>query len=876
MIKVSNLTKIYQDKERSLTALDNLSFTLPDKGLVFVVGKSGSGKSTLINMLGALDDATSGSIEINGYDICKFDVNKLNKYRNEYLGIIYQNYNLFPHESVLENIKIASDISDRDIHEEEIVELLNKLDLENVKDKMVKNLSGGQRQRVAIARALIKGPGLILADEPTGNLDSRTSKRIFDLLLKISKERLVVVITHDLKSAFNFADRIIEIADGRISRDLVRNPNLKGKAINYIELDEKQSVSEEELKAINKEITNHKYKIIRKEELFTEHSNEEQSNGEKLELTSKQKYKNLFKTSVKLLKTNKFSVVMTSLITMLVIGLLAISTAFIKFDGNNAIRDVLDMFEVKNLVIRKSYSKTGRITELEKNDMLKINDEDEERLERKGYVGNKYALYTCDMPISSGAWPAVHMSTHAIKYENFYSEALLGVVACDSDYFHHLFNDCEILAGSLYDIESNGKIVVTDYIADSLLFFRSNFRSNDPDDPYQKIVNTKIFSRMIIGAVVKTNYKEKYETFLDTVNRIKREPSHASELRKAIIGSNLYTEFLNDANSYLNYGYTFNMTNYPDSQAEINRVFHLQKGYFTLEEDGLKYTPAFTDTFDGAVTTELTENNVSMGIKFYNEMFGKNLDKPTSLDFEEKDFYFYKYSNEQVLNPFVEKVYKFHVAKVHTQSSDHDMLKVSQDMFDDIVNWQVFQYGWVFDNVEQCYDIYSKLITYGFYNKVNCFEAVYNTINIISIFSEVFDILFFVFIGILILIVVTHNRRILKKEQYRIGVYKSLGYNNLYLTLAFIFINILTSIVIFGIAVLFSWGIGEIANYLIQMGFYLWSKNLIYYKIRMIASSILHVGLFSLLVFGIMLISSFIPLLVIRKIKPSKIIRNAE
>ena len=244
MIRVNNLTKIYETKQKSLKALDDVSFVLPDKGFVFIVGKSGSGKSTLINMLGALDDVTSGCIEVDGVDISKSDINKLNKYRNEYLGIIYQNYNLFQQESVLENIKISSDICKNKITDNDIEDILKSLDLENIKEKRVKNLSGGQKQRVAIARALIKNPRLILADEPTGNLDSRTSKRIFDLLLKISKERLVVVITHDLKSAYNYADRIIELSYCRISKNLIRNSSLKRKSITYIELDKKQTISE--------------------------------------------------------------------------------------------------------------------------------------------------------------------------------------------------------------------------------------------------------------------------------------------------------------------------------------------------------------------------------------------------------------------------------------------------------------------------------------------------------------------------------------------------------------------------------------------------------------------------------------------------------
>ena len=313
-----------------------------------------------------------------------------------------------------------------------------------------------------------------------------------------------------------------------------------------------------------------------------------------------------------------------------------------------------------------------------------------------------------------------------------------------------------------------------------------------------------------------------------------------------------------------------------ESQREINRTFYFSNGYFALEEDGPEFNFTVSDTFDGGVNTNLHGEEVSLSIPYYNEMFRKNLDKPTSPDFEEQDFYYVKYSNQSVKNHVVEDIIHFHVKQVHNASSVHDCIKVSQDLYDVISDWQSFQYGWAFDNTEQCYDLYLKMLPYCYYNKIDCFAAVFNTINMISIFSDVFRILFFVFILVLVLIVVMHNRRIMKKEQYRLGVYKSLGYNNLYLTLAILFINIITTVAIFGISVLFSWGIGEGANFLIQFGFYTWSKNVIYYAIRMLTFSVLNVGLFSLMVLGIMIVSTFIPLLLIRKIKPSKIIRNAE
>ena len=228
MIEFKNVSKIYKTKKGVETkALNNINLKIGNKGMVFIVGKSGSGKSTMLNLLGGLDNITSGKLFINNKDISKFKNKQYDAYRNTYIGFIFQEFNILEEYNVLENIELALRLQNKKSSKEEIDNLLKKLGLENLDQRKINELSGGQKQRVAIARALIKNPEIILADEPTGNLDQTSSKQIFDLLKEISKEKLVIVVSHDMESAKNYADRIIEISDGNITNDT--NPETEPK-----------------------------------------------------------------------------------------------------------------------------------------------------------------------------------------------------------------------------------------------------------------------------------------------------------------------------------------------------------------------------------------------------------------------------------------------------------------------------------------------------------------------------------------------------------------------------------------------------------------------------------------------------------------------
>lgn len=220
MIELVDVSKTYKSKKsKSTKALNNVSLKLENKGMTFILGKSGSGKSTLLNVLGGLDKYDSGDMFILGKSSKSFTQADFDSYRNTYVGFVFQEFNILEDYDVYENIILALQLQQREVNEKEINELLEKLELSDLKKRKVNELSGGQKQRVAIARALIKNPKIILADEPTGNLDSKTGSQVMDLLKEISKEKLVVVVSHDEDYANKYADRIIEIKDGEVARD---------------------------------------------------------------------------------------------------------------------------------------------------------------------------------------------------------------------------------------------------------------------------------------------------------------------------------------------------------------------------------------------------------------------------------------------------------------------------------------------------------------------------------------------------------------------------------------------------------------------------------------------------------------------------------
>ncbi|MDU3087527.1 MAG: ABC transporter ATP-binding protein [Peptoniphilus harei] len=220
IVRTENLSKTYGSGENLVKAIDDVNLKIEKGEFIAIVGPSGSGKSTLLHLLGGVDNPSSGKIFIDGNDISKYSSKELALFRRRKVGLIYQFYNLIPNLTVRHNIELPLKLDKRKINEEVLLDTVRKLGIENKLDSFPSELSGGQQQRVAIARSLIYSPSLVLADEPTGNLDRENSREIIEILKYFNRtlKQTIIVITHDESIALE-AERVITIVDGKVVGD---------------------------------------------------------------------------------------------------------------------------------------------------------------------------------------------------------------------------------------------------------------------------------------------------------------------------------------------------------------------------------------------------------------------------------------------------------------------------------------------------------------------------------------------------------------------------------------------------------------------------------------------------------------------------------
>lgn len=630
MIKISGLTKTYiSQNKKKCRALDSVDLILPESGLVFVVGKSGSGKSTLLNMIGGLDSFDSGEITVFGNSLSKFTVSEYNAYRSNFVSLVFQDYHLIDEFTVHENITMLCS----EYNEHLLQKALTVAGIEHIQDKYPTELSGGQRQRVAIARAVIKEPKILLCDEPTGNLDKKTSKQIYPLLKDLSKDRLVIVVTHNLNEAEKYGDRIIELSDGKLIKDISRNPSsddtlrFDGKTA---VIPRRKKMYNKELSSLNQALSSGQVEEIRiNDEGFLPTEIEYKENKQPLFLKRISK-KNLRKIFVSFSLTKKRQSITMIIICALMLGVFAVLQSFLTFDEGVVISQKIQGETAIAIGSGHSLHPQHIYEDVEGIKNYKLYND---TIIQTSDYGNSYE-------------DAARLS-FTQNFSHFFIHESYGLLITDYNYLADKYGDAkgelQLVAGSFKGVMDGTSVLITDYLADSIIFHEvyegtNRYLSYDSLITDFKPDNVNVSCR--IAGIIDTDYMNRYQTLLQPFfgedGNIIDDLSNLHSigyggLHAKIDDTSAYVEFVDEVILYLGVTYSFNKNYAQALDSSTHTYVRLNNVYFETSRASYKshdvsciklHNPDYTGR-------ELADDEIAIPYTLFNRAFGTYYTKTT-------------------------------------------------------------------------------------------------------------------------------------------------------------------------------------------------------------------------------------------------------
>ena len=787
MLNIKSLVKLYKKNrtnKQDVYALNKVDLSFAKNELVFIVGKSGSGKSTLLNIIGSLDKPTSGEVYFYNKPYSKMKGKDIDALRQN-IAFIFQDFALIEEFNVFDNIKMArSDVSDN-----EVLEALEKVELSGFENRKINTLSAGQKQRVSIARAIVKKPKVILCDEPTGNLDFITSQAILKCLKNISKDVLVLLVSHNLDDAYTYGSRIIELANGILVKDIkIDEAYNKSYVIkdDSLYLTTIKSISNDELSDINKKIESNNIKFLKpKTALFEKYiplEHEESS----IDLKRKKiKFKELFKSSHKLLRKQFVRTVLFSLVTALVLSIFSISYSISNFDEERYITESIEDLTCATIIKSKASALASANT-------APLINGYQEML--KGELNKDYfEVYPINVKLSEqnylvdgGFWQSTFYGLFSPTKNKIYPYSLFGTIKMDKESFSKNVNNGEgfIILEEADEYKEYG-LYITDVVAD---LFKSNNVSY-LGYQYSKATNTNNKVKVsYCNGVVKTDFYEKFPDAQKYFNQVM-----SREDFKVLSKDETVREMLQYLEYTMFYCYTFEdnfieyFLNSELCRFRLSSYFMEMEGldkYFNdnnIESDYIKPYDKYIRGSSGIVekvSDEAFDHKIKVGYTFLNNRFGVNL------KYDDWKYILENYSNKLSIVFDDHKVDGMPVTKITYEIEEllNNGSFATEDRYDlwkechvkagvkpvAIATWDNIFIANNNENFEKANLLH---INDGTYVGVKVAD-------IVSVYEDLFDIILYVSLVIIVVLTAYVAYDAAKRQSYNIGVLKSLGVRN--------------------------------------------------------------------------------------------------
>ena len=863
MILIKNLTKRYKSKNRrTCNALNNVNLTLPDTGMIFIIGKSGSGKSTLLNMIGGLDGFNSGTIIAGGNDLAKFKHRDAYKYRASYVGFIFQDYHLIEELTVAQNINLEAEIANAGTVD--IEKALKSVDLEGYGARFPDELSGGQKQRVAIARALIKSPSVILCDEPTGNLDKNTSTQIMDLLSEISKERLVVIVSHNMPDAEKYGDRIIELSDGKVIKDVERRAGYTNKMTlqnGTLTVPYNHNLTKEEISAITAALKKGEIKsIVQNDGGYTN----TKALTEKRETSKLKSPKLKPKTTLRLFsafsRVGKLRTATTAFISAVMVVLLIIFQSFLMFDGNRAISDSLKETSGGTVILKKDTyideygnSDNSRLYKVTDDDLSLVN-------EICGNAAKKHLLYNYSITVDprDPAWKAELEQQYPYDFQSkhIYTSQMPGTLVCDEEYLINKFGQngkLTVLAGNIEDTKNSAALILTDYLADAIMIYNPiKYRS------YQDLIGNHE-NRAMVAAVIDTGYKAKYADLIKQASENKDEYSAGINS----IPKEEAMKLLDDIKNHLSIAYNLN-PNFHTAAVTSNEKYYSRTAGFTITSGEkslfIEKGDALRDQYGRLNPGEILLSDDILK-QLYPDKSKEDFTLPMEVTMKR-----YEYPNEsgEVLAEFT-----FTVVGITYPSYFHeeDYRKMKEI---DIIPFAIYV-----ESAESAGELVEAMRDRYFSWSSTEGNAVALLNKSVNMFFDLFRLIEIMMLVMTVVFLVSYSIRSVKNNLYQIGVIKAIGGRSGDIGKVFILQNILLSATVSALTYIGSVVFIDVANDILIKSFTeitevgVGNINIISFNLPLVMLAVA-----ATIILG--LISTVAPLLYLHNIKPINIIKAKE